>query len=328
MARVIFLFTLSPAIAGIGDSAYYYYTSNLIAQGQGYTEPFRLMFYNQHDPTALHPPLWSAVLAVLSLFTGPGSGVGQLGGSALALHRILGCAVGAFVVVLVGLLGRRIGGTRVGLVAAGLAALYPRFLILDASLTDETLFAAVVGVLLLMAYRFVDRPTRGRAVGLGVLVGLAALTHEEGLLFLPALLIPLAWRVGRPARWPMMGMAVLGTLIVIVPWSGAQLRGVSRIRAGGELGRGDCRGELSHHVLRPPDRLVAGLLPRSAPQLERGGRVQPAALGGDQVRPSSIRVRCWWPGAVTPRLEPVRAEQLLGRQPDGAGPGTFVITRS
>ena len=40
VARVIYLFTLSPAIAGIGDSAYYYYTSNLIVQGQGYTEPF------------------------------------------------------------------------------------------------------------------------------------------------------------------------------------------------------------------------------------------------------------------------------------------------
>ena len=126
-ARVIFLFTLSPAIAGIGDSAYYYYTSNLLAQGQGYTEPFRLMFYNQHAPTALHPPMWPAVLAVLSVFTGPSSGVGHLGGSALALHRIVGCALGALVVVLVGLLGRRIGGARVGLVAAALAALYPRF---------------------------------------------------------------------------------------------------------------------------------------------------------------------------------------------------------
>ena len=160
---MIFLFTLSPAIAGIGDSAYYYYTSNLIVQGQGYTEPFKLMFYDQHTPTALHPPLWPAVLAVLSVFTAPATGVGHLGGSALALHRVLGCAVGALVVVLVGLLGRRIGGPRVGLVAAALAALYPRFLILDASLSNESLFAAVVGVLLLMAYRFVDRPTRWRA---------------------------------------------------------------------------------------------------------------------------------------------------------------------
>jgi 4-amino-4-deoxy-L-arabinose transferase-like glycosyltransferase len=216
---VIFLFTLSPAIAGIGDSAYYYYTSNLIVQGQGYTEPFRLMFFGQHVPTALHPPLWPAVLSLLSVFTAPATGVGHLGGSALALHRVLGCAVGTLVVVLVGLLGRRIGGPRVGLVAASLAALYPRFLMLDASLSNETVFAAIVGVLLLAAYRFVDRPSQRLAVWLGVLVGLAALAREEGLLFVPVLLIPLAWRVGRTARWPLMGLAVLGTLIVIVPWT-------------------------------------------------------------------------------------------------------------
>jgi 4-amino-4-deoxy-L-arabinose transferase-like glycosyltransferase len=217
--RVIYLFTLAAPIAGIGDSAYYYYTSNLIVQGQGYTEPFRLMFYQQHTPTALHPPLWPAVLAVLSVFTAPTSGVGQLGGAALALHRILGCLVGALVVVLVGLLGRRVGGPRVGLLAAALAAFYPRFVMLDTSLSNETLFAAVVGVLLLAAYRFVDRPRRAGAVGLGVLVGLSALTREEGLLFVPVLLIPLAWRVGRPTRRGLLALTLLGTLVVVAPWT-------------------------------------------------------------------------------------------------------------
>jgi hypothetical protein len=92
VVRVIYLFTLSPPIAGIGDSAYYY-TSNLIVQGQGYTEPYRLMFHNQLVPTALHPPLWPALLSLVSLFTAPASGVGDFGGAALALHRILGCVV-------------------------------------------------------------------------------------------------------------------------------------------------------------------------------------------------------------------------------------------
>ena len=132
---------------------------------------------------------------------------------------MLGCAVGAAVVVVVGLLGRRIGGTRVGLLAAAVAAFYPRFVMLDAELSSEGLFALTVGVLLLMAYRFVERPTRRRALGLGMLVGLAALAHEEGLLFLPVLVIPLAWRTDPQLRRRLTAVTILGTLVVIAPWT-------------------------------------------------------------------------------------------------------------
>jgi 4-amino-4-deoxy-L-arabinose transferase-like glycosyltransferase len=90
---------------------------------------------------------------------------------------------------------------------------------LDDQLSNEGLFAVMVGVLLLMAYRFIERPTRLRALGLGVLVGLATLAREEGLLFVPVLLIPLAWRVGPPARRGLTVMAVLGTVLVIAPWT-------------------------------------------------------------------------------------------------------------
>jgi Dolichyl-phosphate-mannose-protein mannosyltransferase len=218
VVRVVYMFAVAGPIGAVGDSSYYYYASNLMAQGRGYSEPFTLMFHGQLVPTALHPPLWPAVLAVVSLFTAPGTGVGHLGGLALDLHRVLGCAVGAVVVVLVGLLGRRIGGWRVGLVAAALAALYPRFIVLDAVLSSEGPFSAIVCVMLLMAYRFAERPTRARALGLGALVGLAALTREEALLFVPIFLVPVAWRAG-PSRLQFASLAVLGTLVVILPWT-------------------------------------------------------------------------------------------------------------
>ncbi len=218
LLRVLYAFTLSPPLPATGDDAFYYYTSNLIAQGNGYSAPETLLFTGHLVPTALHPPLWPAVLALFSLFTAPGSGVGMFGGFALDLHVVVGCACGGVVVALVGLLGRRIGGWRVGLVAAALAAVYPRFIVLDGFLSGETLFGALIGLLLLAAFDFCKRPTRLRALLLGVLVGLAALTREEGLLFVPVLLIPLAWRTGTDRRYLTI-LAVLGTVLVVAPWT-------------------------------------------------------------------------------------------------------------
>ena len=216
--RVVYLFTLAPPIPPIGDSSFYYYAANLIAQGHGYSQPFDLLFYGHLVPTALHPPLWPALLSVLALFTAPATGIGHLGGVALDVARIFGCAVGGLVVIVVGLLGRRIGGTRVGLVAAGLAAVYPRFVVLDTVLLSDQAYAAIVCMVLLMAYRFSERPTSARAFGVGALVGLAALTREEALLFVPVFLIPLTWRSGSP-RLRFTGLAVLGVILVIAPWT-------------------------------------------------------------------------------------------------------------
>lgn len=216
--RVLYTFTLSPPLPPLSDDSFYYYASNLIAQGHGYAQPYLQLFHGQLVPTALHPPLWPALLAVISLFTAPAEGVGQFSGAAFELHRVVGCVCGAVVVVLVGLLGRRLGGWRVGLVAAGLAAVYPHFIVLDGTLLSEPLYAALVGGLMVAAYAFRTRPTPGRALSLGILVGLAALTRQEGLLFVPVLLLPLAWRTGA-SRLLLSGMAVLGVALIIVPWT-------------------------------------------------------------------------------------------------------------
>jgi hypothetical protein len=216
--RVVYAFTLAKRLPGVGDDAFYYYSSNLIAQGHGYSAPLTFFFHGQLVPTALHPPLWPGLLAALSLFTAPTHGVGTMTGAALDAHRIFGCACGAVVVVLVGLLGRRVSDWRVGLLAAALAAVYPRFIVLDGYLSSEPLTGILVGVLLLAAFGFTARPTRGRALLMGAVVGLAALTREEALLFVVVLLIPLAWRAG-PDRRMLTVMAVLGTVLVVGPWT-------------------------------------------------------------------------------------------------------------
>jgi 4-amino-4-deoxy-L-arabinose transferase-like glycosyltransferase len=216
--RVLYTFTISPPIPGLADPSFYYYASNLMVQGHGYTAPFVYQLLGQFLPTSAHPPLWPALLAVLGLFTAPASGVGHLTGASVDAARILGCAVGAGVVLVTGLLGRRIGGWRVGLVAAAIAAVYPHFITLDGFLMSEPLYGLIVGGLLLLAYDFTARPTRLRALALGVLVGLAALTREEALLFVPVLLLPVAWRSGRE-RMQLGTLALVGVVLVIAPWT-------------------------------------------------------------------------------------------------------------
>lgn len=217
--RVLYTFTISPPpLPGLQDPAFYYYASNLIDQGHGYSEPFVYLFSSHLSPTAAHPPLWPALLALVGFFTSPASGFGHLGSASVDIARVLGCLLGACIVLLIGLLGRRIGGWRVGLVAAGIAAVYPHLITMDGFLLSEPLYGVIVGGTLLVAYGFAARPSGRKALALGVLVGLAALTREEALLYVPVLLLPLAWRSG-PRRLRLGGLALLGVVLVITPWT-------------------------------------------------------------------------------------------------------------
>ena len=88
---------------------------------------------------------------------------------------------GVSTVVLIGLLGRRLGGDRVGLLAALIAAVHPLFVGADVALMSESLYGAVVAGLLLAGYPAVDRPTWQRWSVLGAIGGVAALTRNEGI---------------------------------------------------------------------------------------------------------------------------------------------------
>ena len=101
-------------------------------------------------------------------------------------------------IVALGLLGRRLAGDRAGLLAAGIGALYPTLIVADGALMSETLYGALVALSLLAAYRLLDAPSVGRALVLGAVSALAALTRGEALLLLPLVLIPVVW--GRPRR--------------------------------------------------------------------------------------------------------------------------------
>jgi 4-amino-4-deoxy-L-arabinose transferase-like glycosyltransferase len=114
----------------------------------------------------------------------------------------------------VGVLGRRVGGDRVGLLAAAIAAVYPLLWVNDATVLSESLYGLLIALALIAAYRVIDRPTAGRAAALGAVVALAALTRSEALALAPLLVLPVAWR----ARWRGIAAAALAGALLMAPW--------------------------------------------------------------------------------------------------------------
>jgi 4-amino-4-deoxy-L-arabinose transferase-like glycosyltransferase len=209
--RVAYTLALGRHAPGSGDFEYYHGLAKLLADGKGFVHPLILGYTGVSVPTAEHPPLWPLVLSVTS----------SLGAKTYLAHRLTGCVVGALAVAVVGLLGRRAGGERTGLIAASLAALYPTLVAADGSLMSESLYGLLVGVSLLLAYRLMDRPTLPVGAALGATIGLAALTRAEALLLLPILALPVCLRArGRATAWPWsFALACLAALVVIAPWS-------------------------------------------------------------------------------------------------------------
>jgi len=165
--RAVYLFTIGRHVTGIGDWHFYHWQANLIADGHGFAEPYKWRIEHRLSPSAGHPPLYPLALAAVS----------ALGGTGELAHRCAGLVFGAATIALVGLLGRRVGGERTGLLAAALCAAYPLMIAVDGALMSETLYGALIAATLLAAYRLLDRPGARRALLLGALVGLAALTR-------------------------------------------------------------------------------------------------------------------------------------------------------
>jgi 4-amino-4-deoxy-L-arabinose transferase-like glycosyltransferase len=209
--RVIYVLVLARDVGGAGDYAWYHATANLIADGKFFLEPFRLAAEGIETPSASHPPLWPLLLS-------PFSAIGATGEVA---HKLVGCGVGALVIAATGVLGRRVGGERLGLVAAALAATYPVLITADGALMSEALYGLLIVLTLIAAYAMHDRATLGRAALLGALIGLAALTRSEALLLLGLLAAPLAYRAhpGWRRRAGLMAAAALAALLVLAPWS-------------------------------------------------------------------------------------------------------------
>jgi len=196
-----------------GDSLYYSLQGHDLAHGRWFIEPFAFRLDHVTAPSAVHPPLFSLYLGVVS----------RLGADSFLAHRIAACLAGAAAVGAIGFVGRRLAGDRAGLIAAVIAALYPYFWINDAVGLSESLLALTTALLLLAAYAFWRHPSAWRAAAFGGGLALVALTRAEAALLFAILALPmlimapgLDWR----RRLERLGAMALAAVVLMGPWVG------------------------------------------------------------------------------------------------------------
>lgn len=195
----------------IGDGRHYHYLAGFLADGKGFISPGYLRL-GKARPDALHSPAWPLLLSLPT----------RLGLRTYLEQQFFACMIGATTIVTVGLTGRRLAGARAGLIAAALAALYPNFWRYERELRSETLVLSGSAVAILLAFRFRERPSLGRAAALGSVCGVLALIRGEQVLLFGLLLIPLVLLTRGPAwsrRVGWLAVASAAGVAVIVPWA-------------------------------------------------------------------------------------------------------------
>jgi 4-amino-4-deoxy-L-arabinose transferase-like glycosyltransferase len=218
--RIAFVLGVAQHDEQFYDAAYYELQARAIADGHGYTDPFEYLPHAPHRarPSAEHPPL--TVFAIVPVAVA-GNVLGLDDESSQLLMRFEIALVGVGVVVLVGLLGRELAGDRAGLVAAGIAAVYPYLWVNDGLIMSEAFAAAAVTGALLLVLRLARGSNLRLAFAVGLVCGVAALARAELLLLAPLFGLPLLWTFRRESwarRFAVVGVVAGGTLLVVGPW--------------------------------------------------------------------------------------------------------------
>ena len=232
--RILYTLALEPRFNPriFADEAWYVTEARRLFSSHPFSQVDSLYIdIDPHLPSAQHGPLTSILFSPLAQLT---SSV-----TALRLQNVL---IGAVVIVVVGLLGREVAGNRVGLLAAGLAALDPGLWIRDGIAASEPLAELAMATLLWLSFRFLKRATLWRAAGLGLVAGL-------GVLARPELAVAVAI-IGAP-------VLVIGTLRGLEDWP----RRIGAVALAGLVGLGTLSPWLAynHHRFEVPVTLTDNL---------------------------------------------------------------------
>lgn len=210
MLRVAYVLFVARDIELGADATWYLLVGGSIREGLGFVDPETLFSTGDSVATANFPPLYPAFLAAVQAVFGTSETVSQ----------IAGAFVGAVTVVLAASIARHLAGDRAGVVTAALVALSPMLIAADGSMMSEVMYVPLVTAAVLLALRAGDSGEWWTWVGLGLALGLAALTRTEALMLAVFLVLPILWwaRVGVRVRWVGVFGAGLVVLLVVTPW--------------------------------------------------------------------------------------------------------------
>lgn len=204
-----------------GDQFYYSLAADTLAAGRGFVTPWHdlSLALGLVEPgsapahAADHPPLTAIVAAPASLLPGRH-------GDHLFEQRLVMCLVGAAAIVMIGLVGRQVFGRAVGLLAAGIATVYPALWINDGLVMAESLTVLCVAGAVWTALRYRAAPSLRAATQLGAWIGFAALARAESLLLVVLLVAPLmiATHGRRRERVTSAAVSAAVTVLVVAPW--------------------------------------------------------------------------------------------------------------
>jgi 4-amino-4-deoxy-L-arabinose transferase-like glycosyltransferase len=200
LARLAFL-VLEPATHPVADERVWIGWS--IEPPDGIASP-GVAFNPWRTRIIFHPPVFPYLVgAVYTAFGGLGA------------VKVMQALAGALLVPAVGRIGSKAFGPRAGLLAAALAAFYPELVWYSVHFWSEPVFLALLwwGIERILA---ADEGL-GRAAAAGALWGLAVLTRETALYFVPIAALWLAWR--SPGGLRRAAVYALATLLVVAPWA-------------------------------------------------------------------------------------------------------------
>jgi 4-amino-4-deoxy-L-arabinose transferase-like glycosyltransferase len=196
-ARLLALWTLEPTPSIADERGYLQTARHLLRLGVGW-----IFDADQAVPYSSPPVVPTLYALAWSLL-----------GESERAARLINVAAGALAVVPTMSLARRLGGGAVALAAGLLVALHPDLITYSMRLWTEPVYTLIV---LTALARLAADPSPRQSVGVGALLGLAALTRESGLA-LP--LIAVAWTgASWNIRLPRAGLMAAGFLLVVAPY--------------------------------------------------------------------------------------------------------------